>query len=156
MIKREDLAKNRLLESFDAGELDMIRVVVEEVFYKPDQLIIAEGSPGERLYLVIDGRVSVTTDVDGVGEEEIKLLEPGDFFGEMSLIDGSPISADVYARTDCRVFTIDWKSFERLIDKDMPTANKLLRGFVKSFCERSRETADKIEQFYHLSKFGEG
>jgi CRP-like cAMP-binding protein len=156
MIKREDLAKNRLLDNFDDGELDMICIVVEELFYEPGQLIIAEGSPGEKIYLVIDGRVSVTTDIDGVGKEEIKLLEAGDFFGEMSLIDGSLISADVYARTECRIFTIDRKSFERLIDKDMPTANKLLRGFVKSFCERSRETADKIEQFYHLSEFGGG
>ncbi|UCE27328.1 MAG: cyclic nucleotide-binding domain-containing protein [Candidatus Coatesbacteria bacterium] len=156
MIERDDLAKSRLLENFDEGELDMLRVVVEEVFYEPGELIIAEGAPGEKLYLVIDGRVSVTTDVDGVGKEELKLVEPGDFFGEMSLIDGSPISADVYARTKCRIFAIDRKSFERLIDKDMPTANKLLRGFVRSFCERSRETADKIEQFYRLSEFGKG
>ena len=35
MIKREDLAKNRLFDNFDDGELDMIRVVVEEVFYEP-------------------------------------------------------------------------------------------------------------------------
>jgi CRP/FNR family cyclic AMP-dependent transcriptional regulator len=156
MIRREDLAKNRLLDNFDGGELDMISVVVEEVFYTPGQLIIAEGSPGEKLYLIVDGRVSVTANIDGVGREEIKLLEAGDFFGEMSLIDGSPISVDVYARTGCRIFTINRKSFERLIDKNMSTANKLLRGFVKSFCERSRETADKIEQFYRLSEFGGG
>jgi len=156
MIRREDLAKNRLLDNFDNGELDMISVVAEEVFYTPGQLIIAEGSPGEKLYLIVDGRVSVTTNIDGVGREEIKLLEAGDFFGEMSLIDGSPISTDVYARTECRIFTINRKSFERLIDKNMSTANKLLRGFVKSFCERSRETADKIEQFYRLSEFGGG
>ena len=35
MMKREDLAKNSFLDNFDDGELDMIRVVVEEVFYEP-------------------------------------------------------------------------------------------------------------------------
>jgi CRP/FNR family cyclic AMP-dependent transcriptional regulator len=156
MINRKDIAIAHLFENFSDDELDMIRLVVEEEFYEPGELIIAEGSPGEKLFLVIEGRVSVTTEVEGVGKEEIKLLEAGDFFGEMSLIDGSPISAAVYARTECRIFTIGREAFEQFIDEDMPTANKLLRGFVKAFCGRSRETASKIEQFYKLSEFGRG
>jgi CRP/FNR family cyclic AMP-dependent transcriptional regulator len=154
MINRDDIEKARLFENFNANEIDMIGVVVEEGFYEPGQLIIAEGTPGDKLFLIIDGRVSVTTEVEGIGEEEIKLLKAGDFFGEMALIDRSPISASVYARTKCRIFTIGRKSFERLIAEDMPTANKLLRGFVKAFCERSRDIAVKIEQFYKLSEFG--
>ena len=153
MISREELGRNRLFRGFSEHDLDMVRVVVEETIFTDGDLVIKEGEPGKRLYLIAEGKCSVTTQITGAGTEEIKLLETGDFFGEMSLIESAPISASVYARGRCRLFWIDRKAFERLIDEEMPIANQLLKAIILAFCERTRETAQKLEGYYRMSKF---
>jgi CRP-like cAMP-binding protein len=153
MIQREQLRKNRLFREFSDQELDMVRVVADEGNFEDGRLIIAEGSSGERLYLIDAGKCSVTTEISGAGTEEIKLMEEGDFFGEMSLLESAPVSASVYARGPCRLLWIDRKAFDRLIAEDMPIANKLLKAIILTFCERIRDTAAKIESYYKMSKF---
>jgi CRP/FNR family cyclic AMP-dependent transcriptional regulator len=153
VIRREDLQGNRLFGEFASQEVDLVRVVVEEAFFKDGDVIIREGEPGKRLYLIAEGKCSVTTQIAGAGTEEIKLMEPGDFFGEMSLMESAPVSATVFARGRCRLLWIDRKAFDRLIDEDMPIANKLLKAIARAFCERTRETAAKLESYYRLSKF---
>jgi len=153
MIRREELRKNRLFGDFTDQELDMVRVVAEEGVFEDGHMIIEEGTHGERLYFIDSGKCSVTTQISGAGTEEIKLMEPGDFFGEMSLIESAPVSASVYTRGKCRLIWIDRKSFDRLIAEEMPVANKLLRAIIRTFCERVRDTAGKIESYYKMSKF---
>jgi CRP/FNR family cyclic AMP-dependent transcriptional regulator len=153
MIRRDELRKNRLFREFTDQELDMVRVVADEGTFEDGRLIIAEGSPGERLYFIDEGRCSVTTEISGAGREEIKLMEAGDFFGEMSLIEAAPVSASVYARGPCRLLWIDRKAFDRLLAEDMPIANKLLKAIILTFGERIRDTAAKIESYYKMSKY---
>ncbi len=153
MIPREQLKASRLFGEFNDQELDMVRVVTEEMIFQDGDRIIAEGESGKRLYFIAEGKCSVTTQIPGAGTEEIKLLEPGEFFGEMSLIESAPVSASVYARGRCRLLSIDRNAFERLIDEDMPVANKLLKAIILTFCERARETSLKLEGYYRMSKF---
>ncbi len=121
--------------------------------YPKEYQVIAEGKHGEKLYLIAHGRCSVIVVIEGAGEEEIKLLERGDYFGEMSLIDDSPISASVYTRDDVILFTIDRTAFGKLIDDEMPIANKILKALIINFSERARSTTDKIGKFYRISNF---
>ena len=115
--------------------------------------VIDTNPGGEKLYLIAYGRVSVTTKIENAGEEEIKLLEVGEHFGEMALIDGSPVSASIYTRDDVVLFSIDRAAFAKLIDDDMPVANKILKGLIINFSERARATTEKISKFYKMSNF---
>jgi CRP-like cAMP-binding protein len=153
MITRDELRRNRLFREFSSQELDMVRIVADEGTYNDGQLVIKEGGPGERLYLIAAGKCSVTTQISGAGTEEIRLLGEGDFFGEMSLIEAAPVSATVYARGSCRLLWLERKAFDRLIGEDMPVANKLLKAIILTFCERARETTAKIEGYYKMSQF---
>jgi len=153
MITRDELRSNRLFSEFDDHELDMVRLVAEEINFEDGDLILVEGEPGKRLYMIVMGKCSVTTQISGTGTEEIKLLEANEFFGEMSLIEAAPISASVYARGKCRLLWIDRKAFDRLIDEDMPIANKLLKAIIQAFCERVRDTMEKMQSYYKMSKF---
>ncbi len=56
-----------------------------------------EGDPGNEMYVVLEGKVMISKYIPGGGEEALAILEQGDFFGEMSLIDGQPRSADAEA-----------------------------------------------------------
>jgi CRP-like cAMP-binding protein len=153
VITRDELKRNRLFREFADEELDMVRIVTDEGTYDDGQLIIKEGSTGERLYLIDAGKCSVTAQVSGAGTEEIKLLEDGDFFGEMSLIEAAPVSATVYARGKCRLLWLERKAFDRLTAEDVPVANKLLKAIILAFCERARDTTAKIESYYRMSQF---
>ena len=153
MIKREELAGIKLFSDFTDAELDMIRMVAEVERYPKEYRVLAEGERGEKLYLIGHGRCSVITAIEGAGEEEIKLLEKGDYFGEMSLIDNSPISASVYTRDDVILFTIDRTAFGKIIDDEMPIANKILKSLIVNFSERAKATTEKIAKFYQMSSF---
>jgi len=79
------------------------------------------GASGDSFFLIIDGRVSVETRV-GTGDP----LHPGDFFGEMSLIDGEPRSATVAAMTDVRLLVVDRLHFWRLLDEAPDLVRRIL------------------------------
>jgi CRP-like cAMP-binding protein len=92
--------------------------------------------------------------VPGVGEEALAILETGQYFGEMSLIEDSPRSADAIAHTPCKVVEIPRDSLDQLMFTDKELAYVLLWTFVRTLSERLRETNDKIRAFFALSSFG--
>jgi len=79
------------------------------------------GAPGDSFFLIIDGRVSVQTQV-AAGDE----LSPGDFFGEMSLLDGESRSATITATTDVRLLVVDRSHFWRLLDETPDLVRRML------------------------------
>lgn len=91
------LRKIGLFSELKATELSAIASVAKKRIYPPQECIIREGEPGESLFLILKGRVSV---VKGLGtQNEICLAElgPGECIGEMSLFDRKPRSASVVA-----------------------------------------------------------
>jgi CRP/FNR family transcriptional regulator, cyclic AMP receptor protein len=79
------------------------------------------GTPGDSFFFIIDGRVQVQTPV-GLGDP----LRPGDFFGEMSLLDGEPRSATVTAVTDLRLLVLDRLRFWQLLNQTPDLVRRIL------------------------------
>jgi len=78
--------------------------------FAPGEVVFAEGDKGDFMYVVRSGELEIVR--DGIVAET---LGPGGIFGEMALIDGSPRSATVRAKTDCEVAPINEKSFVFLV-----------------------------------------
>src|SRR4029450_7681077 len=93
--------------------------------------------PGEAFVIIIDGSVAVRTPV-GAGSQ----LQPGDFFGEMSLLDGEPRSATIVATTDLRLLVVDRSHFWRLLDE----TPDLVRRRLTILSRRVR----RLEQTVHM------
>lgn len=88
----------------------------------PAGTVVTEmGTPGDSFFFIIDGRVSVETPA-GIGDP----LRPGDFFGEMSLLDGEPRSATVTAMTDLRLLVVDRSHFWRLLNETPDLVRRIL------------------------------
>jgi CRP-like cAMP-binding protein len=102
-------------------ELRRIAGISHSIEIPADTVVTEIGTPGESFFLIVDGRVSVQTPV-GVGEP----LHPGDFFGEMSLLDGEPRSATVTAMTDLRVLVVDRGHFWRLMNETPDLVRRIL------------------------------
>ncbi len=92
--EKVDLFKERGLS---AAEMKLLATFSSEEKFREGSMIFREGEKGDKLYIVLDGRVRISKFIPGVGEEALTVLDRGDFFGEMALIDDKPRSADAKA-----------------------------------------------------------
>ena len=76
-------------------ELDAVRGVASEKSYPKNAVVLTEGEMGDSLYMIQSGKVKVFIGDEDGREIILKILNPGDFFGEMSMIDKQPRSASV-------------------------------------------------------------
>ena len=102
-------------------ELRRIADISKTVETPAGTVVTQMGTPGDSFFFIVDGRVSVQTPV-GVGDP----LRPGDFFGEMSLLDGEPRSATVTAMTDLRLLVVDRLHFWRLLGETPDLMRRIL------------------------------
>ena len=108
--------------------------------YPRDSAVIAAGDPTDALYIVISGRLKVVMS-DNEGREAIlAILNRGDFFGEMGLIDQAPRSATVVTLEACELLTITRTDFMKCLQKNFDLAMNVIRGLVG----RLREADKKI------------
>ena len=93
----------------------------------------------------------ISKNIPGIGEEALCVLAPGDYFGEMALIDNAPRSADALSHVDASLLTVSKADLEALMEKNKELAYKLLWKFVETLSKRLRETNDKIRSFFAMS-----
>ena len=119
--------------------------------FNRDETVVLEGDDSvQALYLIATGSVQVyMTGIDG-RETILSFLERGDFFGEMSLIDGEPRSASVRTVTDAKLLVIHRESFLSLIRKTPEIAMALM----SELCKRLRKANKQIGSLSTMSVSG--
>ncbi|MCF0221861.1 MAG: Crp/Fnr family transcriptional regulator [Fibrobacter sp.] len=124
-------------------------IVVQD--YNRDETVVLEGDDSmQALYLIASGSVQVyMTGVDG-RETILSFLERGDFFGEMSLIDGDPRSASVRTVTDAQMMIIHRESFLQLI-RQTP---EIAMGLLSEMSKRLRKANKQIGSLSTMSVSG--
>jgi CRP/FNR family transcriptional regulator, cyclic AMP receptor protein len=91
-----------------------------------DEVIFRQGDKAEELYVIRSGRVEIRA-----GHRVVAILDQGDFFGEMALIDPAPRSATAVAATDAQLIPISEKQFLDLVGETPSFALDLLRILVR-------------------------
>lgn len=146
--KKVALLKEKGLSS---KELRLLATFSNEEFYKAGQNIFLEGQKGDRLYIILEGEVRISKYIPGVGEEALAILERGDFFGEMALIDNEPRSADAKAHKDATVLPIESKLLTEMLSRDVESSYQFLYILCKILSRRLREINIKIYQWRLMS-----
>ena len=118
-----------LFAGLSGKELERIGRLVEEIEVPAGRRLASTGEAGRELFIIVDGRAVVTT-----ARGRVIRLRPGDFLGEMSLIDGEPRSANVTAATPMRLLAIGYREFWQLLDESLPIVRKIMR----TLCQRLR------------------
>lgn len=124
----------------------------EETFSR-GAMVFREGDQGDKFYLVLEGSIRISRQAPGMGEEALAILRPGSAFGEMSLIDDSPRSADAVAHESCRLFVVKKEALEDLLFVDRDLAYDVLWRLVRILSSRLRETTDKMMFLTFAGKF---
>jgi CRP/FNR family cyclic AMP-dependent transcriptional regulator len=108
--------------------------------YAKNSIIAFEDRPGEALYVVLSGQVKIVLTAEDGREVILSTRSKGDFFGEMSLIDDQPLSANVIAMEDSELLILHREDFQRCLE-ELPM---VAFGLLRAFCKRLRQADSKI------------
>jgi sigma-B regulation protein RsbU (phosphoserine phosphatase) len=101
---------------------------LQEHAYLPGAILIREGEPGERFIILVEGRVEIVKQLEAPDERRFGVRSPGDFVGEMSLLDPEvPRTASVRALEPVRTLELTSSEFDRLINLHVDLALRILR-----------------------------
>ena len=120
------LASVPLFSGFSQKQIRLVAERGREYKYKAGTAIVEDGSIGVGFYMVLNGRVEVRK-----GPRVLARLSNGQYFGEMSLIDGEPRSADVLAVQPTECFTLSTQVFYALIKQHPELALLMLKELAK-------------------------
>jgi CRP-like cAMP-binding protein/Zn-dependent protease len=136
LAERDQLAALPLCAGLGPAELDRLAARVLVTRYSAGDDIVTQGDPGDRFYVIIDGRVEVLRLDDDGSETKVAELGVGDYFGEMALLHREPRSATVRALSPVEAYTLTADDFLALVDGAQ--AAEQLRGTAR---RRMRELA---------------
>ncbi|HEX2833772.1 MAG TPA: cyclic nucleotide-binding domain-containing protein [Thermoanaerobaculia bacterium] len=151
-VKSEDKVDLFRERGLSAAEMKLLATFSTEERFREGSMIFREGERGDKLYIVLDGRVRISKFIPGVGEEALTVLDRGDFFGEMALIDDKPRSADGKAHeSDATVLSIDRATLNEILSMDPHASLQFLNLLCRMISRRLREINDKIVQWKYMS-----
>ena len=139
-----------LFSGLDESELERLSKVAMRRRAVRGEQVVRAGEDAETLIVMLTGRAKVTN-FDEEGREIILAwLSPGEFFGEMGLIDGSPRSANVVAVEPCELLILGKHEFQRCMQDNFQVVQKLMQILVR----RLREADRNIESLALLDVYG--
>jgi ATP-binding cassette, subfamily B, bacterial len=130
-VQASRLKNYPIFESVDAQLLEEVSTLFVTESYPPDRVVVREGSPGNRFYLIARGQVSIhKTSPDGT-ERKIGVLEDGDYFGEIALVRNTPRSATIRTLTPCVLLSLHRDIFTSLLERSADMREKLEKTIVE-------------------------
>lgn len=134
----EGMVASPLFSDFSREELVEVIKGLELLTYEAGDVIVAEGAPGDSLFVLTTGTVKAfVKDPDG-HYHKVREMYEGAFFGEVSILTGKPRSATITAATPCEVLTLDRAALEAIAERQ-PNVMTILRHF----CEARYGSADE-------------
>jgi len=124
MAKREQeaLARVPLFSGLSSRHVKRLADSMQEVRYMEGASVVKEGQEGDSFYVILQGEAKVV----GPGGTSVNRLQPGDFFGEISLLDGGARTATVTTETPVTMLELKRTEFLRMVEDEPDVAVKLL------------------------------
>ena len=119
-----------IFSGLDRKELERIATSMKERTFRAGDKVTSEGQSGVGFFVIEDGAAKVT-----VGGEERRRLGPGDYFGEVALLNESARTATITAETDLRCYGMTSWDFKPLVETHSSIAWKLLQTMAKKYQE---------------------
>ncbi|MEU0937275.1 MULTISPECIES: Crp/Fnr family transcriptional regulator [Streptomycetaceae] len=129
------------LEDEDAAEL---RASMTEVALERGDSLFHEGDPGDRLYVVIEGKIKLHRSSNDGRENMLAVLGPGEMFGELSLFDPGPRTATATALTDVRLLGLGHSDLQPWLTGRPKVAAALLRAIARRLRRTNESLGDLV------------
>lgn len=132
------LKKVPFFRELKKNELREFRRIIHQRYYKKNEIIFYEGEPGVGMYVIEQGKIGIYKNFDEQSKEELASLLPGEFFGEMALLDESPRSATAVALENSVILGLFRPDLFDLINRNPRLGNKILLKLSQMIAERLR------------------
>jgi len=152
-IKAGSLRRIKILAAMEEKQLNSFVQFMEVVAVRQFSEVFRRGQPSDAMYLVLEGELRARVIVDGK-ETTLSTMTAGDFFGEISLLDEGPRSADVIANSESRLLKISSAAFARVMREAPALAASFLYELSKSIGARVRVLTQKYQDSIHFSRLG--
>ena len=142
-----------LFEGLSHAQLKKLGDLCETEHVKRGAFVFREGENGTSMFVLVKGKVRISRQVPGMGEEALAILAPGAAFGEMAVVEEAPRSADAIAHEEATLLRIERDRLDQLLFTDKELAYAVLWALVRTLSARLRETNEKMKAFFAMSKF---
>ncbi len=134
-----------IFREFDADDVEALAAVCEERSFEAGATVVKEGDPGDAMYIVKSGVLEVVKRL-GAESRHINLINAGEFFGELALIDGTPRSADVRAKEASVAVRLPREAYLQLKKGKPATALRIADVLLKTLSFRVRRSTTRAIQ----------
>jgi CRP-like cAMP-binding protein len=135
------LQRSPLFRGLAPATLERVAALATRRHYREGETVCSQGEPGDALFAVVTGRIRISTGAADGREIFLNIMEPGDTFGEIALLDGGTRTATAIAMTACELVSLRREHLFGLLEKEPRVALELLR-----LCgERLRWTSGLLE-----------
>jgi CRP/FNR family transcriptional regulator, cyclic AMP receptor protein len=145
-----------LFENFNLAEIGLLSQFMHVYRTEPGVEIICEGETGDFMVLLIGGRIEVFKQDKWNAPRLIALIEAGESFGEMSMIDGEPRFATCVAAESCTIAVLSRDSLARIILEQPTLGAKILMELVLMLSRRLRQTSSRLLDYMDREKAEQG
>jgi CRP/FNR family cyclic AMP-dependent transcriptional regulator len=146
-MNKLDLLRNTMLfKGSSKEEIDLIQGLFQERQVKPNTTIFSENMPAEALYIIKSGTVRISMMV-GEGEEQgLLLLTPGEFFGELALVQEANRLVTARAETAVELLLLNRTDFQTLSELEPRAASRALKIITKLLAMRIRTYSERLKR----------
>jgi CRP/FNR family transcriptional regulator, cyclic AMP receptor protein len=136
------LRQHPIFRDLNPAALDQLCRYCKTRAIKRGATVFSKGDPGNSLFAVVQGTVRIGVSSAEGREAVFNIIEPGEIFGEIALLDGRERTADAVATTECELLVIDRREFLPFVQSQPVLAIKL----IELLCTRLRWTSEHVEQ----------
>ena len=137
------LKKIDIFQGLKDEQYSLIGEITKTKFIKKNTLIFSKGDENNSMYIIAEGSVDVSILTEGGKELILATLTNGEYFGELSLLDGKEISANITSITDVVLLIIHKEDFFQIMERNM----EIFSNVISHLCFRVRELTEKVEGF---------
>jgi CRP/FNR family transcriptional regulator, cyclic AMP receptor protein len=150
----EELKRIAVLGEMDSDALARLATALEEKAYADAQTVFAEGDPGDSMYFIVQGciRIEKRAQAASAAHKTLAVLEAGDYFGEMALLDQKPRSASAVAAGEVRILRLSKAAFDEMQGKGSIAGMSVLFAMIRTSSERIRRLSAEVVVYDEVGK----
>ena len=150
----EELKHIAVLQAMDSEALARLAAALEQKDYADGQAVFAEGDPGDSMYFIVTGciRIEKRAQATSAVNKILAVLEAGDYFGEMALLDQKPRSASAVAAGGATILRLSKAAFDQMQVKSSVAGMSVLFAMIRTSSERIRRLSAQVVVYDEVGK----
>ncbi|MBI4823288.1 MAG: cyclic nucleotide-binding domain-containing protein [Nitrospirae bacterium] len=144
MVSKTELRKQLLFEDFAESELEKLTSIVKELSLKKEGLLFKEGDDTKGIYMVRSGKIEINKVTPDGWKQTLAVLMPGNFFGELSILEKRKHEANAVALENTELFKLQKDDFEKIEKEDAYLASQIIKKIALIMSKNLRRMNEKF------------